>query len=189
MKLSFGLNNLSPREQKLAIFAGLVLALMVFVVPPVYAYMNISSVREYNDEIRTQLRHMNRGAELLAKRRDEREQRDLLYAKRPPAMGSFLEKQAHANGLELPSLRDQPEIDAKNYVERPTKVNMSKVSLLPLVKMMERVVSSGYPLAISRLKIKKKSRADQYDVELTVSTYEKRKGGSKKSKKSKKGKR
>jgi len=195
MSLANRFNKLSPREQKLAGLFILFAVLMVFVGGPIYAYMGIASDREYNTAIRTQLRRMDRGAELLAQRRSEREQRDLLYARKPPAMASFIEKAAHANGLEVPRLNDQPELDAKGYVERPTKVHMSKVGLLPLVKMLERVERGGYPIAVSRLKIKKKSRPDQYDVELTVSAYEKKSGSSakgkksKKSKKSKKGKR
>jgi hypothetical protein len=66
---------------------------------------------------------------------------------------------------------------------------MSKVGLLPLVKMLERVESGGYPVAVSRLKIKKKTRPDQYDVELTASAYEKKLASSSKDKKGKKGKR
>jgi hypothetical protein len=68
---------------------------------------------------------------------------------------------------------------------------MSKVGLLPLVKMLERIESGGYPIAISRLKIKKKNRPDQYDVELTVSAYQKRSAedAKGKGKKGKKGKR
>ncbi len=183
-------NKLTPREQKLAGFFVLCAALMVFVGGPIYAYMGIASDREYNDAIRTQLRRMDRGAELLANRRSEREQRDMLYARQPPAMASFIEKAAHANGLEVPRMNDQPPLDAKGFVERSTKVHMSKVGLLPLVKMLERVESGGYPVAISRLKVKKKSRPDQYDVELTVSAYEKKLAPSSKDKKNgKKGKR
>jgi hypothetical protein len=76
--MSFGdrFNKLTAREQKLAGLFVLFALLMVFVGAPAYAYMGIAEDREYNESIRTQLRRMDRGSELLAKRRKQREARE-----------------------------------------------------------------------------------------------------------------
>jgi general secretion pathway protein M len=45
--------------------------------------------------------------------------------------------------------------------------------MLPLAKFVESIEMSGYPVAVTRLNIRKRSgEADSYDVEFGVSSYD-----------------
>jgi general secretion pathway protein M len=175
MGLKEQLTNLSPREQRLLAILGGVFALMIFLGLPIYVYTGLSEARERNDEIREVMRRMNRASELLAKRKSERLALDLRYAKPAPALASFIEKAASANGLEVPESTDQsPRPIDGGYTERATTVKLRKVNLKPLVKMLERIERSGHPVSISALSIKAKaSGPDLYDVTLAVSAFDK----------------
>jgi hypothetical protein len=116
---------------------------------------------------------MSKASELLALRRSERAALDLRYARPAPALASFLESAATANGLEVPESTDRPSLEGKGYTERITVVKMRSVNLKPLVKMLEKIERSGHPVAITQLQIKARaSSPDLYDVQLGVSAYD-----------------
>lgn len=180
MGLREQLDNMSPREQRLLTILGVVFGIIVFVGVPVYVFMNLSDARAQNDSIREVLRNMDKMSELLAKRKGERDARDRKYDKKAPALAAFIESAARANGLEVPESTDRPENVGKGYTERVTVVKMRKVGLLNLVRMLEKIERSGYPVSISQLSIKTRaSGPDLYDVTLAVSAFD-RQGGDEK---------
>jgi len=74
----------------------------------------------------------------------------------------------------VPESTDRPEINHKGYKERVTVVRLKKVGLRPLVQMLEKIVRSGHPVAITQLNIKSRIAApDEYDVQIAVSAYDK----------------
>ena len=90
-----------------------------------------------------------------------------------PALASFLESAASANGLEVPESSDRPNVEGKGYTERITVVKMRSVNLKPLVKMLEKIERSGHPVAVTQLQIKARaSSPDLYDVQLGASAYD-----------------
>ena len=141
---------------------------------PIYLWTELSSRRGRNDDIRQLLSRMDRASELLAKRKGEREALERRYAKPAPQLASFIESAAKANGLEVPDSADQPETKQKDFTERSTVVKMRNVGLKALVKMLERIETSGHPVAITQLNIKAKTTPDEYDVKLAVSAYDKK---------------
>lgn len=180
MGLREQLDNMSTREQRLLQILGVVFGIIVFVGVPVYIFLNLSDARAQNDSIREVLRNMDRMSELLAKRKGERDARDKKYDKKAPALAAFIESAARANGLEVPESTDRPENVGKGYTERVTVVKMRKVGLLNLVRMLEKIERSGYPVSISQLSIKTRaSGPDLYDVTLAVSAFD-RQGGDEK---------
>jgi general secretion pathway protein M len=61
----------------------------------------------------------------------------------------------------------------KRYVEHGTNIHLKKTGMLPLAKFVEAIEKSGFPLAVTRLNIRKRSgEADSYDVEFGVSSYD-----------------
>jgi hypothetical protein len=174
MGLREQLTTMSPREQRLLAILGSVFGAMIFLGLPVYFYSNLSDARARNQDIRDVMRRMDKASDLLAKRRGERLALDLRYAKPAPALASFIEKAASANGLEVPESTDQQTIEGKGYKERVTSAKLRKVGLKPLVKMLERIERSGHPVSISKLSIKAKATGpDLYDVNLAVSAFDK----------------
>ena len=52
-------------------------------------------------------------------------------------------------------------------------MRLKKTGMLALAKLLESVEKSGYPMAITKLNIRRRSgEADSYDVDLGVSSYE-----------------
>lgn len=174
------LENMSPREQRLLSLLGIVFAAILFIGVPVYIFMNLSDARAENDAMRQALRDIDKMSELLAKRKVERDARDGKYAKTAPALAAFIESAARANGLEVPESTDRPDVVGKGYTERVTVVKMRKVGLLSLVRMLEKIVRSGYPVSISQLDIKTRAGGpDLYDVTLAVSAFDRQGGADK----------
>ncbi len=174
MSLRTQLSNLSPREQKLLSAFGAVLAALIFIGGPAYVYSGLSDARSRNEEMRKLLAQMDRMGELLAKRKSERMALELRYASQAPSLASFIEEAASENGLEVPESTDRPDIKGKGYTERVTVVKMRKVGLKPLVKMLEKIERSKYPVSVSLLSIKARaSTPDSYDVQLAVSAFDK----------------
>ncbi len=175
MSLRNKLESMSPREQKLLAIFGLLLGAFIFLGTPAYVYSEVWSARDHNDEIRQLLRRMDKGSELLAKRKRERQARGLLYAKPAPALASFIESMAASYSLEVPESTDRPDSAHPGFTERVTVVKMRKVNLLPLVKMLEKIERSGHPVAITMLSIKARASVpDEYDVQLGVSAFDKK---------------
>ena len=61
------------------------------------------------------------------------------------------------------------------YEERSTRITLRKVGMLPLAKFMESIERSGYPVKITKLNIRRSgSQPDQYDVSMTVSSFDRK---------------
>ena len=174
MSLRDQFEKLSTREQKLVSIFGILLALFIVLGLPVYVYGQVSSADETNDKIRKLLTDLDKAKDLLAKRKGQRDALAMRYARKAPVLDAFIEKAAQEFQLTVPEYKKRPEVlHGKTYKERITVVRMRKVSMLPLVKTLEKIETSGYPVSISRLKIKKRTSPDSFDVELGVSAYDK----------------
>ena len=69
---------------------------------------------------------------------------------------------------------DRPDVPhGKKFVERSTTVHLKKSGLLPIAKFLETLETSGYPVEVSRLALRKRvGEQDSYDVEVGVSAYD-----------------
>ena len=61
----------------------------------------------------------------------------------------------------------------KRYVERNTVIHLKKSGMGPIARFLEAIEKSAYPVAVSRLNIRKRAgEPDSYDVEVGVSAYD-----------------
>ena len=61
----------------------------------------------------------------------------------------------------------------KRYVEHGTNIHLKKTGMLPLARFMETIEKSGYPIAVTRLDLRKRSgENDSYDVEFGAASYD-----------------
>ena len=76
--------------------------------------------------------------------------------------------------MQLTDSVDRPDVTTgKIYVERHTVVHVKKSGIVPILMFLEGIEQSGFPLAISRLGLRKRgAEPDAYDVELGVSAYD-----------------
>ena len=174
MGLREQLTNMSPREQRLLTILGVLFGALIFLGLPIYIYSDLAGARDRNEEIREVLRRIAKADELLQKRKGERLALDLRYAKPAPALATFIEGAASANGLEVPESTDRPPVQGTGYTERITSVKLRAVGLRPFVQMLEKIERSGHPVQVSQLSIKTKaSGPDLYDVSMQVSAFDK----------------
>ncbi|MCA9623593.1 MAG: hypothetical protein KC731_31445, partial [Myxococcales bacterium] len=117
MGLREQLTNMSPREQRLLTILGVLFGALIFLGLPIYIYSDLAAARDRNEEIREVLRRIAKADELLQKRKGERLALDLRYAKPAPALATFIEGAASANGLEVPESTDRPPVQGTGYTE------------------------------------------------------------------------
>jgi general secretion pathway protein M len=173
-RLSAWFSELAPRERRLLSLFGVVSALLMCVLVPLGVNASLQSRRDANAELRDTVMRLQAGKAAVKARQVKRDQIAGKYAKRAPKLGGFLEQIAKDNKIEIPEQQDKPEVPiGKRYIERSTQLRLRKVPGLPLLRFLEKIESSGYPLAISRLNVRKRGGDhDSYDIELVVSAYD-----------------
>lgn len=173
MALAEQLNALEPRERRLiTIFAGAFFALCLFLVPIGVSSL-LSDKTQRNTLLHLALKRFQAESGRILEQDEKQEALLLRYKTSSPALAGFLDKIATATSLEIPEIKDRsPILHGKKYEERPTSISLKKVGLLNLVKFMEKVSGSSYPIGITRLNIRKRRvEPDSYDAQLVVAAY------------------
>lgn len=181
MAIAERIAKLEPRERTLLLgFVGTIGA-AIFLFLPIYLHQTVGSSRDQNQEIRDFLERVTESRDRIAKRKSAREALLARYAKKMPALATFVEDAAKANAVEIAEASAKPDVPhGKKYVEHVLSVRMKKVGLAGFAKTLEKIEKSGYPVAITKLKLTPRAgEADSYDVEMHVSSFE-RKGEPKK---------
>jgi general secretion pathway protein M len=170
------LDKLEPRERRLlGILGGLVAALLVLALP-MYAWSAVHDARDANDQIRDLVGDIYKARMSVGELRAKQDALLARYSKPAPALAGFIEDAAKANSITIADSQDKPEVPhGKRYTERITVVKLHKVGMLNLVKLLEKIEQSGHPVVISRLNIRPRSgEPDSYEVELGVSAYDRK---------------
>lgn len=170
------LDKLEPRERRLlTIFAGLVGALLLLVLP-LGLFRMVSSQRTENQEIRDLIQSIYEAEGRVSERKARHDALLARYARPAPALAGFLEDAAKKQGLTAAESQERPDVPhGKRYTEKVTVVKMNKIGMLPLAKMLEQIETSGYPVAVTKLNIKPRAgEPDSYQVEVGVSAYERK---------------
>ncbi len=166
--------ELSARERRLVMGLGGVLVAMLMLLVPYGVSSMTRARRAENDELREAINRVQASKSIVAARKHKHDEIAARYAKKAPKLAGFLEQTAKEQKLEVPESQDKPDVPiGKRYVERATVVRLRRVAGLPLLKFLEKIESSGYPVAITRLNLRRRSGdKDSYDVELGVSAYD-----------------
>ena len=169
------LGRMSARERRLATILGGVVAFLLLIALPgglewaVYSrHGEVADLRGALDAVqsaRSQVRDRQARKDAVASR----------YAKKAPPLAGLLADLARAQKLEITDSVDRADIPhGKKFIERETTIHLKKSGMAPIAKFLEGVESTGYPLSISRLNVRRRmGEPDSYDVELGVSAYDK----------------
>lgn len=166
--------GLNPREQRVASIAAVVLGAFLILGIPVGLQMLVSSRRAENEELRGALDAVNNARASIKQRQEKKVQIAARYAKKTPQLGGFIEQNASAQKLQVTDSVDRPDVPhGKQYSERNTVIHLKKSGMGPIAKFLESIEKSGYPVAVSRLNIRKRSgEPDSYDVEIGISAFD-----------------
>lgn len=166
--------GLNPREQRMASIAVIVVGVMVLLAVPIGLQTLVSSRRTENDDLRNALSAVNNARGQIRERQDRKSSLAARYGKKAPQLAGFLEQSASAQKLQVTDSVDRPDVPhGKKYVERNTVIHLKKSGMASIAKFLEAIEKSGYPVAVSRLNIRKRAgEPDSYDVEVGVSAYD-----------------
>lgn len=166
--------GLNPREQRMASVAVLVIGVMVLLAVPIGLQTLVSSRKIENEDLRSALSAVNNARGQIRERQDRKSSIAQRYGKKAPQLAGFLEQSASAQKLQVTDSVDRPDVPhGKKYVERNTVIHLKKSGMAAIAKFLEAIEKSGYPVAVSRLNVRKRAgEPDSYDVEVGVSAYD-----------------
>lgn len=167
--------GLNPREQRVATIAVFVLAAILLLAVPVGLSSLVSSRGAENEELKEALASVNGARSKIRERQDRKSSIAHRYQKKAPHLGGFLEQNASAAKLQVADSTDRPDVNiGKHYVERHTVIHLKNAGMGAIARFLEALEKSEYPIAITRLHIRKRSGdPDSYGpIEIGVSAYD-----------------
>lgn len=152
----------------------LVLAFVVLLAIPVGLQMLVSSRKADNEELRTALTAVNGARPQIRERKARKDAIHLRYQKKTPPLAGFLGQEATKHKLQVTESVDRPDVPiGKRYTERHSVVQLKKSGMLPIAQLIEGIEKSGFPVAVTRINLRKRSgEADSFDVEVGVSSFD-----------------
>ena len=176
MSLAERLSRLEPRERRLLGIFGGIFGAMAFLAVPIAIAASVHGQASDNDALREAISSIEDSREKVAKAQAAREAVATRYANPAPPLAAFLSKIASEVQLEIPESQDRQAVPhGKRYSERSTKIVLRKVGMLKLIHLMERIETSGHPITLSALNIRKRAvEPDSFDVDMVVSAYDRK---------------
>ena len=165
---------LSDRERRLVLILVAVLGLFVTVLPVYLLSSSVSSLEDENEELRTMIRDFHRNEAQLREIAAKRNRAKARYARKPPQLSSFVAEQSKRFGIEVREFSDQPNRKEVGFTRHHLRVKLPNgLGLRPIMKFLEAVDNSVYPIAIERVKIEHYQAGDSYNgVEVDVISFE-----------------
>jgi general secretion pathway protein M len=166
--------QISARERRLLGVGALVAGALVILAVPFALEAVVHARSAENDELRQALADVQDARGRVRERQAKKDAIALRYARKAPSLAGYLEQEARQQKLEVTDSTPLPDVPhGKRYVEHGTDIHLKKTGMLPLARFLESIEKSGYPIAVTRLNIRKRSgEADAYDVEVGVSSYD-----------------
>ncbi len=168
------LERLNARERRLVSGLGAFFGVALILAVPVGLESVVHAREADNQELAAALTAVQEARGPVRERQEKKEALLQRYARKAPPLAGYLEQAAQQHLLEVENSDDRPEVPhGKRYVERSTTVRLKKSGLLPIVRFLESLEKSGYPLEVSRLAMRKRmGEPDSYDVEVGVTAYD-----------------
>lgn len=166
--------QMNARERRLVTILGFVGGLLLLLAIPFGLEAYIHSEQSDNADLRQALSDVQDARTRVRERQAKKDAIVQRYAKTAPALAGFLEQSARQQKLEVTESTPLPDLPhGKRYMEHGTDIHLKKTGMLALSLFLETIEKSGYPVAVTRLDIRKRSgENDSYDVEVGVSSYD-----------------
>ena len=166
--------QMNARERRLVSVLLFVGGIVLLLAIPFGLEAFVRSSAADDDELRQALSDVQDARALV---RDRQAKRDTIagrYARKAPELAGYLETAAKAVKIDITDSTPLPDIPhGKRYVEHGSNVRLKKTGMLALARFLESIEKSGYPMAITKLNIRRRSgELDSYDVDLGVSSYD-----------------
>jgi len=166
--------QMNSRERRLVTLLGFGGALLLLLSIPFGLEAYIHSEQSDNDDLRQALSDVQDARTRVRERQAKKDAIVQRYARTAPPLAGYLEQTARQQKLEVTDSTPLPDVPhGKRYMEHGTDIHLKKTGMLALALFLESIERSGYPVAATRLDIRKRSgENDSYDVEVGVSSYD-----------------
>lgn len=167
---------LDLRERRMVVVLGSVVAIIALIALPIGMELVLQSQQAENEALRSALSDVQEARTAVHERQSKKEAIAARYEKRAPALPGFIEDAARKQKLEVTDAMDRPEVPVgKRYMERSTIVKLKKAGMLAISKFFESIEKSGFPVALTRVNIRKRTgEPDSYDVEVGLSAFDRK---------------
>jgi general secretion pathway protein M len=166
--------RMNARERRLVTILGFAGAVVLLLAVPFGLEAYIHSNQSDNEDLRQALADVQDARGRVRERQARKDAIAARYARTAPPLAGYLEQAARQQKLEVTDSTPLPDVPhGKRYMEHGTDIHLKKTGMLGLSLFLESLEKSGYPLAVTRLNIRKRSgENDTYDVEVGVSSYD-----------------
>ena len=170
--------QMNARERRLLGILGFVGAIVLLLAVPFTLEAIIHSDRSEDDDLRQALSDVQDARGRVRERQAKKDAIAARYARKAPPLAGFLEQTARQQKLEVTDSTPLPDVPhGKRYVEHGSDIHLKKTGMLALSRFLESLEKSGFPVAVTRLNIRKRTgEPDSYDVEVGVSSYDRSEG-------------
>jgi type II secretory pathway component PulM len=171
--------RLSQRERTM--LAGLAGALLLGIVVVVgfTIQSGLDELEENNEAMRKALRDIEQNKDAFMAQRQRLAALEVRISRTPVELNRFLDTAASAAGISIAESGETQPVQGDRYVQRGMEIKLRKVTIEQLAKFMKEIETSQQLVQITSLSVNTRWNQHQdLDVEMTVSTYERREGGS-----------
>lgn len=178
--------RLSQRERTMVGALGVTFVVMMILIIGFLITDGLASMEEHNADMRQALRDLDTQRDNYLRMKAKASQMETRLGQTPVQLQGYLEQAAKEAGIDIPETKENPPTPAgKRFVERSVDLGLHAVTLDQLVKFMRAIETGRSLVVVTRLNVRTRDdKHEQFDVEMSVSTYERDtgKGAAKKEK-------
>ena len=170
-------DRLAVRERRMVagLSAAMVLGVVVFIGFSIQS--GLEELEENNEAMRKALRELDQHKDAFTAQRQRQAAIDSRI-RGGLELNGFLETKASAAGISIAESSDTQPVQGDRYKQNGMEIKLRKVTIEQLTKFMKEIETSEHLVQITSLSINARWNQHQdLDVEMTVSTYERKEGG------------
>lgn len=170
--------RLSPRERSMVsgLGAALVLGVVVFVGFTIQS--GLEELEENNEAMRKALRDVDQNKDAYLVQRQRLAALEVRISRTPVELNRFLETAASTAGVSIAESGETQPVQGERFVQRGMEIKLRKVTIEQLGKFMKEIETSQQLVQITTLSVNTRwGQHQDLDVEMTVSTFERKESG------------
>jgi type II secretory pathway component PulM len=188
--LKGSLERLSPREKMMLGGLGGAFVLGVVVVVGYIIFSGLEEIEEKNAATREALKKLAENRACYTEHRNRERQLDIRLSRPALELNRFVETAASAVGVSIAESTEISPMDVDRYTQRGVEIKLRKIQINQLAKLLKELEASPHIVQITQMNVTTRwGQHSDLDVELVVSTYEKRSTPPPRDKKKKKSRR
>ena len=176
-RLTGFLERLGPRERRLAAWLGIVFVVVGFGYVAMLINDGLSNLEKQNSNTRLLLASLGEKRDQLTADKSKEGQVAAMIGDEAPALGTYVEKIAGENGVQIRQQSEKPVATKGRFRELANEITLYDINVEQLAKLLHGLETTNPTVVTQKLDIKRsimqKEKLDR--VVITVATYERAK--------------